>query len=251
MTESAVATENTCRLFLDGAAAGGWNMAADELLLEQASDTGQASLRIYSWSEPTLSLGYFQSHADRQAHAPSRDCRLVRRRSGGGAILHEHEITYALAISIQARWGADAEALVRTVHTAAIRRLGQIGCPAKLHEGAVTDTEFLCFQRRARGDLIAGEVKLMGSAQRRRKAALLQHGSLLLARSKHAPTLAGVFDLIQESIPGDQLATALAEEILAALGLERLTAELSTAEHQRVEAINRERFSAESWTHRR
>ena len=111
MTESAVATENTCRLFLDGAAAGGWNMAADELLLEQASDTGQASLRIYSWSEPTLSLGYFQSHADRQTHAPSRDCRLVRRRSGGGAILHEHEITYALAIPskrvggpMQKRW---------------------------------------------------------------------------------------------------------------------------------------------------
>jgi lipoate-protein ligase A len=243
--------DNTCRLLLHGAAAGGWNMAADELLLQQASATGQTSLRIYGWSEPTLSLGYFQSYAERLTHPPSRDCQLVRRRSGGGAILHQHEITYAMAMPIQSRWGSAAEALVETVHRAVVGLLEQIGCRATLYEGVVSGTEFLCFHRRARSDVIAGAVKLMGSAQRRSKAALLQHGSLLLTRSLHAPTLPGVFDVIQASCSLGQLQLALADQILAGLELERRPAELSSAEQSRVDAINRERFSTENWTRRR
>lgn len=252
MTRSdAAPRDNTCRLFLDHAGEGGWNMAVDELLLERASVEGQTSLRLYGWSAPTLSLGYFQSHTDRETHAPSRDCAMVRRRSGGGAILHDHEITYALAMPIRGRWGSDAEALYRTVHTAVIGLLNQIGCAARLHEGSVSDAAFLCFDRRAPGDVVYGEYKLMGSAQRRSQAALLQHGSLLLTRSKHAPTLAGVFDVAHETTPIEKLELVLAAEILTALGLKRQHEELSTAERERVDTINRERFSAENWTQRR
>jgi len=88
----------TCRLIVDRPAPGAWNMAVDEALLDAAVEQGVAALRFYQWSEPTLSLGYFQRHADRDSHAASHDCTLVRRQSGGGAILHDRELTYSLTL---------------------------------------------------------------------------------------------------------------------------------------------------------
>ena len=72
-------------------------MAVDEVLLDAAAVREQLSLRFYGWSEPTLSLGYFQRVADRKQHIASRECPLVRRLSGGGAILHDDELTYSFA----------------------------------------------------------------------------------------------------------------------------------------------------------
>ena len=63
------------RLLLDPPAAGAWNMAVDEALLEAAAAEGQCTLRFYRWQEPTLSLGYFQAYADRWQHAASSQCR--------------------------------------------------------------------------------------------------------------------------------------------------------------------------------
>ena len=64
----------TARLILDPPAEGAWNMAVDQALLETANSTGLITLRFYRWSEPTLSLGYFQRHLDRELHPPSKDC---------------------------------------------------------------------------------------------------------------------------------------------------------------------------------
>ena len=72
-------------------------MAVDETLLESAAETSATTLRFYRWDRPTLSLGYFQQTADRTQHPESADCPLVRRSSGGGAIVHDHELTYSLA----------------------------------------------------------------------------------------------------------------------------------------------------------
>lgn len=69
-----------CRLLRHAPAPGAWNMAVDEVLLERAV----ACLRFYRWSEPTLSLGYFQAYADRREHPPSLPCAAVRRLTGGG-----------------------------------------------------------------------------------------------------------------------------------------------------------------------
>src|SRR5437763_13399975 len=69
------------------------HMAADEALLDHAAATGRPALRFYAWDPPTLSLGYFQSAADRQPGLP-----YVRRPTGGGAIFHHCELTYALAL---------------------------------------------------------------------------------------------------------------------------------------------------------
>ena len=93
-----------CRLIDDGAAIGARQMALDEALLESAAERGSATLRFYRWSEPTLSLGYFQDYAERDSHAASRNCALVRRQTGGGAILHDRELTYSLAIPRAHPW---------------------------------------------------------------------------------------------------------------------------------------------------
>src|ERR1700690_2091076 len=87
-----------CHLIVDPPGEGAWNMALDEALLEAAQNEGIATLRFYSWREATLSLGYFQGAADRRLHQASADCASVRRASGGGAILHDCELTYSIAL---------------------------------------------------------------------------------------------------------------------------------------------------------
>src|SRR3954447_24341632 len=87
-----------CRLIIDPRAPGPHNMAVDEALLIDAAEHNTAALRFYSWNEPTLSLGYFQNYADRHQHAASLACAVVRRQPGGGAILHDRELTYSLAL---------------------------------------------------------------------------------------------------------------------------------------------------------
>ena len=70
-------------LLIEGASSGEWNMAVDEVLLHLAAETQGAYLRFYRWSEPTLSLGYFQPYAQRRRHKSSRCCAVVRRTTGG------------------------------------------------------------------------------------------------------------------------------------------------------------------------
>ncbi len=85
------------RLIIDPPATGPWNMAIDEVLAHSAAERGVNTLRFYSWDPPTLSLGYFQRATDRQTHISSSTCAWVRRTSGGGAILHDRELTYSFA----------------------------------------------------------------------------------------------------------------------------------------------------------
>ena len=87
-----------CRLLRDAAGEGAWNMAVDEALLESAATNNSMTLRLYAWSEPTLSLGYFQRYEDRRLHPESLACTCTRRSSGGGAILHDRELTYSLSV---------------------------------------------------------------------------------------------------------------------------------------------------------
>ena len=140
-------------------------MAVDEALLAAAVDDDVATLRLYQWNEPTLSLGYFQRYDDRHQHAASRDCAVVRRQSGGGAILHDRELTYSLTLPPGHPLTRDATALYTAVHNAFIEllsphlteaqspkwRLALNRCESQL---ARQDEPFLCFQRRACGDLL-------------------------------------------------------------------------------------------------
>src|SRR5438270_3856913 len=86
------------------------NMAADEVMLE-AAEAGTVSLRYYAWSEPTLSLGYFQPSNERVAGLP-----WVRRMTGGAALVHHHEVTYSLALPAGRPWQAAGESWVCRFH---------------------------------------------------------------------------------------------------------------------------------------
>ena len=128
----AAAKQGMFRLLLDPPAPGAWNMAVDETLLEAAAAEGQCTLRFYQWAEPTLSLGYFQPYADRDRHAASRRCAVVRRASGGGAILHDFDVTYSLAVHDRHPLAIDRLRTYQVVHRALIEVLSQWGIEASM-----------------------------------------------------------------------------------------------------------------------
>ena len=205
---------STARLIIDPPASGIWNMAVDEALLQSAAERGITTLRLYQWEVPTLSLGYFQSAADREQHAASRDCLLVRRASGGGAIVHDRELTYSLTVPLSDSRLSSATDLYDAVHLSLVECFAEFGIRTSFYgkeeynsQTPTSDGEpFLCFQRRACGDIVSGNVKVVGSAQRRRRGAVLQHGSILLSRSDSAPELQGLREVAGRPMPAAAIA---------------------------------------------
>lgn len=193
------------RLIIDPPAPGRWNMAVDEMLLGSASESRELTLRIYRWSPATLSLGYFQSHLDRAQHSPSSEIAWVRRPSGGGAIVHDDEVTYSLAIPPGHRFARDSQSLYRLVHAIIVELLADYRICAAINETTIarppSAEPFLCFQRRAVGDILIGHDKVVGSAQRKRHGTILQHGSILLGTSAAAPELPGIETLAARKLP--------------------------------------------------
>lgn len=159
---------SVCRLVEDPPAAGAWNMAVDEALLEGACQRGP-TLRLYMWSPATLSLGYFQRVADRQLHPASLDCPVVRRPSGGGAILHDMELTYALVVPLALCPGRNHVELYFRVHTALVRALAKLGCHAELvtAEAAAANLASACpDQCGPKGTCGPGEASRFSSAEK-------------------------------------------------------------------------------------
>lgn len=241
-------------LILDPPASGSWNMAVDEALLSSASATGAATLRFYTWEPATLSLGYFQAVKDRAEHPPSLACPLVRRWTGGGAILHDRELTYCLTLPAGRPWPA-AKDLYDLVHRALIATLAQWGIAAELYRDKVPDCRaaseaaphhpppFLCFQRRACSDVVLHGHKIAGSAQRRRRGAVLQHGSVLLARSPFAPELPGIAELSGQTLLAEALAQRWVRHLAVALGVSVEPRQLSPQELAQARHWQAERFS--------
>lgn len=230
-------------------------MAVDEALLVSAGKEQRATLRFYGWQEATLSLGYFQSHADREAHTASQGCPVVRRGTGGGAIVHDRELTYSFVAPIGDRLSSDVEQLYYAFHETLIDALRTFGVEATLCVSpakVARDVEpFLCFQRRAAGDVLLAGDKICGSAQRRHYGAVLQHGSVLLQRSPAAQELSGVTELAEVKVAeGDLL--AIWQPLLAArLGLTLEVGMLSASELEQSYEFLAQRFASPAWTLRR
>ena len=224
----------------------------DETLLNRAQIEAVPCVRIYRWREPTLSLGYFQTYADREKHVASRHCACVRRLTGGGAILHDNEITYSIVLPVGHRLAADRDELYRAVHGCLIEALANFGATARLCEGGrseTADTEpFLCFQRRSPGDVMLGEHKICGSAQRRRSGAVLQHGSLLWRASPAAPELSGVDELAARQIPQDSMLECWLNGVARRLGFAWRRDELDESEAREARALAESRYRGEDWT---
>lgn len=244
----------TVRLIIDEPAGGPWNMAVDEALLQSAAD-GVATLRFYSWDRPTLSLGYFQKYDDRLEHDASRDCPLVRRSTGGGAILHDRELTYSFAAPLQSRDVFRAEALYRIFHCSLIEVLEHWKVSASLCANrvkiSIQDEPFLCFNRRSDGDVLVCGSKIAGSAQRRRRNVVLQHGSVLLGVSPRAPELPGLREIAEREVDIDELISHWQKRLRDKLDLSLHQAKLSVEEVEKSRLLETEKFSHSRWTQRR
>lgn len=191
-----------CFILVDEPKTGIQNMSVDHQMLQYVADNNTALLRIYEWESPTVSLGYFQKYNSRSEHAPSEALGVVRRATGGGAIVHHHDLTYSIALPpshFDDKIGA-AQPLYDCLHDCVVDLLKNAGFPAFKWPEPTCRAEscsFLCFERRSLGDVLIRESKVMGSAQRRYKGALIQHGSLLLAKSPFAPSLDGLEELTE------------------------------------------------------
>ena len=241
------------RLLRDPPAPGDWNMAVDEVLLDAAVRRQTACWRFYTWSEPTLSLGYFQDYNDRWAHDASGRCPVVRRLTGGGAILHDAELTYSVVLPSGHPLAAHRDRLYRTVHGCLIEALARLGVGASTcGDTARTGREpLLCFQRRSPGDVLLNGVKIAGSAQRRKDGAVLQHGSLLLGRSSAAPELPGLQELAGRAILVETIMDGWLERLAQGLPARWVEDSLSDDERGEVERRLEERYRQALWTENR
>ena len=171
------------RLLVTPPATGAENMALDEALMDRARETGEWTLRVYSWSAPTISLGRNQS-----AHGlydldriREQGLAVVRRPTGGRAILHDREITYSVTAAL-----ADARDLRQSYErntrllVAGLRLLGAEASVAAPTQRASPPGMAPCFDEPSSGELTLDGRKLAGSAQWRSDDALLQHGSILV-----------------------------------------------------------------------
>jgi lipoate-protein ligase A len=236
------------RLLPFASANGATNMARDEAMLESAATRGVASLRFYTWTEPTLSLGYFQPSPP--AGAPLA---VVRRSTGGAGIVHHHELTYSFALPARPEWRSEESWICRFHHVVRDAlaahgiesRLVVCGEEAKLGE-------ILCFLHQTPGDLVVENSKVAGSAQRKLRGALLQHGSILLRRSEHALELPGINDLAGRDLFAPQsLAERLAATFAAATGARLEQGDWTGVELLRVPQIRSEKYANAGWNGKR
>lgn len=171
------------RLLRDGAGAGPWNMGVDEALLASAVAAGLPTLRLYAWSGPWLSLGYAQGLAPvRQQACRAAGVGWVRRSTGGSAVLHGRDLTYAVAAPAALLPGGLAETyeLLAEGLRLALATLGVSTRPGGTVAGGAGARGFDCFAAPAGHELCVGDHKLVGSAQRRAAGGVLQHGSVRL-----------------------------------------------------------------------
>ncbi len=227
------------------------NMALDEALLELAAP-GVAVVRAYAWSVPTLSLGYFQSWDAPPIQERFRDSAIVRRPTGGGALWHHHEITYALVLPRDHPLSHRHTDLYQAVHERLARGLRALGAQAGLrgHVDHTGPRPFLCFRDQDTADVVIEEQKVIGSAQRRRAGAVLQHGSLLLRHSPSTPELVGLTDLAPRHSEGLDWAAWLADRVISAIALDPRPSTLTRDERDRAAELIAKHTGA-AWTHRR
>ncbi len=199
------------RVLDTGARDGAWNMACDVALMDRARRTGESVFRIYAWSSPTLSFGRHEAARGRYdaAKITAEAVEVVRRPTGGRALLHDREVTYSVTAPVN-----DAESLpasMRRINQWLLRALHRLGVPAveAAEPRSMRPEGASCFALPAPGELTLAGRKLVGSAQVRHAGALLQHGSILLDDDQSR---------IDGFVVGPYLSSAPAATLRSALG---------------------------------
>ena len=270
--------KTTWRLIENPPAEGAWNMAVDEAILESVY-TGDSSptLRLYAWEPACLSLGHVQPFAEVNTEAlTEHGWDVVRRPTGGRAILHMDELTYAvIAPRSEPRVsGGVLESYLR-LSQALLRALQIIGLsPEAIEKKPPTNPKQpnpVCFEVPSNYEITVGGKKLIGSAQARRKEGILQHGALPLggdltriitalkfkddtARERAAQRLL-VHATTVESVLGtaptwQRAGEAFTEAFADVLNLSLVPDELTARERDRAAELVEDKYGNPKWTER-
>lgn len=269
---------NHYRLLLNDPAEGAWNMAVDEAILE-AVGNGEVlpTVRLYAWDPPCLSLGFSQSIQDvDEPRLQERGWGLVRRLTGGRAILHTDELTYALIAPIGETLiaGSLLESYNR-IARGLLKALDDLDISAEInaHTPGLNSNAAgpVCFEIPSAYEITFQGRKLIGSAQARRKKGVLQHGSLPLYGDLGRITQVLVFDGEEErqevykrllmrattieTVSGRKLewesaARAIVDAFTYELGLHLKEEELSEKELKRAHELVETKYAQLEWTGR-
>ena len=262
------------RLVCDSAAEGRWNMAADEAILEAVgAGLVPPTLRLYAWSPACLSLGFSQKMADADlVRLTARGWQMVRRPTGGKAILHTDELTYSVALPpdhpLTVLGIVDS---YREISRALMHALTLMGAAA--HSERRSDTApqrpgAVCFEVPSHYEITVEGKKLVGSAQVRRKSGLLQHGTLPLtgdlaricdalaypdeiereaARQTVLERAITLNDALGHPVTWDEAAEAVSEGFEAVFGIELVLSGLTEWERERADLLADEKHRSLSY----
>ncbi len=266
---------NIWRLLQHGPAAGAENMAIDEAIAQAVGDgLAPPTLRFYAWAPPCVSLGRNQKYIEvDRARCAALGYDIVRRPTGGRAILHTDELTYSLVAApdhpLMAGLVLDSYLRISEGLVAGLRRLGLPAEPAPGTNRAGPDVSAACFEVPSAYEIVAGGRKILGSAQARRAKSVLQHGSLPLTgdltrvvdclafddeekRAMLRASLIGhaatVEELISRPVSYEAAQAALAAGLAEALAIELAPGELTDAERALAAELVREKYAHPTWT---
>jgi lipoate-protein ligase A len=215
------------RLLIHGAGSPARNMAVDEALLRLVREP---VLRLYEWSVPAVSLGYFQ------AAYLAGDRPFVRRYTGGGLVDHAHDLTYTVVLPRSHPWmEMSAPESYCHIHHGVQAALTACGITSELTPAAHDVESHACFAKPVKFDIVVPTGKVSGAAQRRTREGLLHQGSILLPDPARNGDLRAGF------------AKAFATKLELAIKASELTAE----ESARAAELERERYSTDAWNRAR
>lgn len=266
------------RLVKTAAAPGSWNMAVDEAILESVGQQFVLpTLRLYAWEPACLSLGFAQSIKDVDHTALEQyGWQLVRRPTGGRAILHTDELTYSVIAPLdEPRVAGGVLESYSRLSGALLNALERLGLPARADKEhdlppGTQPSGPVCFEVPSNYEITANGKKLVGSAQARRKEGVLQHGSLPMygdltritqalrypseaerARAgerllAHATNL----EMLGTSADWESCAKAFESAFCAVLNITFREEPLTALEQRRAEALAAEKYASAAWNER-
>ena len=242
---------NTWRLLDTGTLSASLNMAIDEALLQlHVPGKSQPTLRFYQWSPPAVSLGYFQRrHAIDISVCGTLGLDVVRRATGGWAVLHENDLTYSVIADSSQGIPFSLDASYRLLCKGLLAGFRLLGFDAEIgSERAGSFRADICFEHAAVGDIVFQGKKFVGSAQTWQGPSLLQHGSIVLEPQEKTWTAiikkdsrdslgdglkaktTSLRDILNRGIDSDEIKRAIMTGMSEALQVEFQAGELSSQE---------------------
>jgi lipoate---protein ligase len=229
---------------------GAWNMALDEVLMNSVNYYSMPILRIYGWQPPAVSIGYFQSMDE---EVDTKRCRrmgidVVRRITGGGAVLHESELTYSFITNVYPKNIMESYNLICDIVIMCVNKLGFNAKFAPLN------------------DIIVNGKKVSGNAQTRKKDTLLHHGTILL--NVNVEKMFSVLKVPSEKVkdkmindvkgrvmglnkPFEQLAYNLKESFTEKFGAEIIVDSLTIEEEENTKKLAKEKYTSDQWNRKK